>query len=137
MTRLEPNDSLYIITGWFWDSRTEDGSGRYPFGGYFGLDEQRLEGRLSDDCGTSRITGTMTQGVLEFEKTYRKKVYQKKPSVWHYKFEKKNGVWVGGWSDKKIETTYIDHNPSMQARCLTLPIWEAYKALNKRRLDGQ
>ncbi len=135
MTKLVPNDSLYIITGWFWDSRTESTDERDPFGGYFDIDGKRLEGRLSDDCGRSRITGTMTPEVLEFWKTYRKKEHQKKPASWHYKFEMKNGVWVGGWSERKIETTYIDNNPSMQARCLTLPVWDAYKAMNKRRLD--
>ncbi len=135
MTRLEPNNSLYIITGWFWDSRTESTDERDPFGGHFDIDDQRLEGRLSDDCGNSRITGTMTPEILEFVKTYRKKEHQKKPTSWHYKFEMKNGIWVGGWDCDKIKTTYVDNNPSMQARCQTLRVWDAYRAMNKMRPD--
>ena len=132
MTKLEPNTSLHIITGWFWDSPTDTTWGRYPFGGHFDLHDQRLEGRLSDDCGTSRITGTMTRSVLEF-----KKKYPDQKCAYYYKFEKKNGLWVGGWDDEPIKTTYLDHNTVQQARCLTLPTWDAYKAMNKLRLDRQ
>jgi hypothetical protein len=137
MTRFEPNNSLYMIAGWFWNSPIDTTQGRYPFGGCFDLDEQHLEGRLSDDCGTSRITGTMTPKVLEFVKTYRKREDEKKGRVFHYKFEKKSGIWVGGWDSRKIETPYLDHNPSMQAHCLALPVWDAYRAMNERRLDGK
>jgi hypothetical protein len=138
MTRLEPNNSLYIITGWFWGSRTESTSERDLFGGHFDLNhDDTIEGRLSDDCGTSRIIGTMTPEMLEFVKTYRKKEHQKKPTTWYYKFEKKNGIWIGGYDCEKIETTYLDYNTIMQARCLTLPVLDAYKAMNKRRLDNK
>ncbi len=129
MTRLEVNHSLYIVAGWFWDSRTEDGSGRYLFGGDFELKGQRLEGRLSDDCGTSRITGVMTPTVLEFKKTYNPNGHRKK-LTYNYKFEKKSGIWVGGWHWNEIETTYVDTNPSLQARCRTLCVWDTYLAMN-------
>jgi hypothetical protein len=136
MTKFEPNGSLYMISGWFWNSPTENTEGRCPFGGCFNLDDRLLEGKLSDECGTSRITGTMTPKVLEFVKTYKKKEHQKKPTTWYYKFEKKSGIWVGGYDCEKIETTHLDYNTIMKSRCLALPIWEAYQALNKRRLDG-
>ena len=133
MTRLYKNTSLFIITGWFYDAPTDDTYGNFPFGGHFDLDhENRLEGRLSDDCGSSRITGTMTSSVLEFRKKY-----PDQKSAYYYKFEKKSGLWVGGWADEPIQTTYLDHNTSQQARCLTMSIWDAYRAMNKRRLDSR
>ncbi len=135
MIRLYGSDTLFIITGWFYNEQDGHNSGNFPFGGHFNLDsEKRLEGRLSDDGGASRINGTMTRGVLEFEKTYEPKGIHKK-RTYYYKFEKKSGIWVGGWFTRKIETTYLDNNPSLQARCQTLRAWDAYRAMNKLRLD--
>ena len=134
MSKFLPNDSDFIITGWFYDSPNDSEYGRYPFGGYFEHDsDDGIQGRLTDADGLSRISGSMTTTTLAFKKTYYRRK-KREERVYFYKFEKKNGLWVGGWAEEEIKTTFKDHNTALQAQCLTYRVMDAHRAMNKLRL---
>ncbi len=82
---------LHSITGMFYESFP----GISPWGGYLirGMDgkDDGIEGMLADVHGISRITGTMNPELLEFRKQYG----QNRGHAFNYKFQLKNGVWLG------------------------------------------
>lgn len=87
---------LYSIGGFFYEPSFFPGINN--FGGHFfkgSRSKDDLVGHLVDSYGVSEIFGSMSEGRLEFLKTYKDK---KDWSSFEYNFELINGVWLGTFS---------------------------------------
>ena len=77
---------VYSITGFF-----RDWHGLSPFGGFFVLNENKLEGSLIDNWGSSNIAGKLDLDSLNFGK-----IYHSRNDLIEYSFTKhETGIWIG------------------------------------------
>lgn len=81
--------------------------GKFPFKGNFNQDNQgNIQGKMEDILGKSVFKGNLDLqlGIIEFNKQYNSK-----NDVFSYKFENKNGLWVGNF--------YLNERLSGEAFC--------------------
>lgn len=120
---VEKRDAKLIgITGWYSQTVENNGiAGSFAFGGYFRydvLDELVVDGQLVDVWGSSAIEGRMDEKKLEFVKVYNGMAYP----IW-YKFEKQNGIWVGGYESPVVGSgrsncrTFISDEDAFEIVC--------------------